>query len=377
MGFWLHKVFLAARNLGTFDAGTDVFNLPRVGVISNLLLELYAKSGSENEDIYLADVISKVEVIGNGSTVIQSLDGKQIQASQAYDDGKWSMDKELAPSGGCYGYFDIRFGRFVGDQKYALDCSKWASLELKITYNLVAGGAIGTTGFTTSIGTFRITGLFSPDGAGLAPIGFIKKAEKKTYTTSADGSADLELPTDYPFRRLLLFQETKAHYIHEGFRYVTINVNDGARKPIDNLGGEELMRLQGAIAGNPLFRHWKRYTCLSASVSYNPPIRWIANAIVSKMGAGAIAALEVIENVGVTLVSQANLPAVIEVSGYLPWGGLAIDLEKQSGKDGVEAMLDCWGYDQSADIHLEHTQWTADLALSVVLEQYASHPVPV
>lgn len=375
MGFWLHKTFVGVRNLETFNAGTDVYDLPRKGIISNLLLELYAKSGSENEDIFLANVLSKIEVMGNGSTVIQSLDGRQIQAAAAYDDQKWPMDKELAPSGGCWGFFDIRFGRYPGDQKYALDCSKWDSLELKITYNLVAGGAINTTGFTASIGTIRVTGLFSPDGADLAPVGFIKKAEKKTYTSAASGTEDLSLPDDYPYRRLLLFQETKEHYPHEGFQYVTVNINHGARKPIDNLGGMELIRLQGAIAGNPLWRHWKRYTCLSASVRYVPPIRWITNAILTKMGSGAIAAIEVLENVSFTVVSQAGVPAVVEVSGYCPWGALTIDLERQSGKDGVEAMLDCWGYDQKADIDLEFTEMSDSLALSIVLEQYASHPV--
>lgn len=372
MGYWLTKTF---KSLAAFDnviTGTEVFELPKKGIISNLLMEIQAKSGSDNEDIYLANTIDKVEVIGNGSTVIQSLDGRQIQASAAYDDLRMPMDKELAPSGGCYGFFDIRFGRFTGDQKYALDCSKWDSLELKVTYNLTGGGTIGTSGFTTTTGYIQITGLFSPDGAGLSPVGYIRKEEKKTYTSATDGSEDLALPNDYPYRRLLLFQETKAHYPHEGFRYVTIDINNGARKPLDNFGGEELMRLQNAFAGNPMWRHWKRYTCAAASESYNPPIRWMANAIVSKMGAGAIAALEVIDNVGLTLVSQAGIPAVIEVSGWCPWGAMVIDLERQSGKDGRDAMLDCWGYDQMEDIHLKHTQWTASLALSIVLEQYAT-----
>ena len=375
MGYWLHRTFVSVRNFESFDAGTDVFNLPRQGVISNLLIEIYAKSGSENEDIYLANIISKVEVIGNGSTVIQSLDGRQIQASQAYDDLRMPMDKEVAPNGGCWGFFDIRFGRYVGDQKYALDCSKWDSLELKITYALAAGGTISTTGFTTSIGTIRVMGLYSPDGAGLAPVGYLKKAEKKTYTTSTDGTEDLSLPDDYPYRRLLLLQETKAHYPHEGFRYVTININDGARKPIDNLGGEELMRFQGAIAGNPLWTHWKRYTCLTSPLTIRPPIRWMQDAVAMGMSQGAICAIEVMDNVGLVVVFFNNIPVVIREWGYCPWGAMVIDLERQSGKDGVEAMLDCWGYDEKANINLEFTEWTASLALSIVLEQYAPHPV--
>jgi hypothetical protein len=370
MGFWLWRYFQSLKAFAS-DAQTEVFNLPKTGIISNLLIEIQAKSGSTNFDNFVADVITKIEVIGNGSTVIQSLSGRQLQASAARDDGQMPPDKEYSPSGTCWGYFDIRFGRYPGDQKYALDCSKWASVELKVTYALTAGGTIDTTGFTAASGKIGITGLYSPDGAGLNPVGYIKKEQKKTYTSSASGSEDLELPTDYPFRRIMMETQTKLSSVYGGFAYVTVNINSGARKPIDNMSGGDLIILDQALLKNAIFIHRKRYY-LTAAINYlSGPIGWIVSAFIAEY-VGTAHYLTGLDPNQVYAQCGSITSGGVVMLGYAPWRTLAIDLEKQSGKDGREAMLDAWGYDQKADIHLEHTQSTASLAEAVVLEQYAT-----
>jgi len=371
MGFWLWQTFKALRDFEG-DDGTETFDLPKKGVISNIILEIYAVSGTAKMDVYLQDAITKIEIIGNGSTVIQSLTGKQVQASQAWDDGQLSPDKEYSPSGGCYGYFDIRFGRFVGDPLYALDCSRWESLEIKITYDLVAGATIDTTGYATGTGTLHMYGLYSPDGAGLSPIGYIKKAQKKTYTSSVGGTEDLALPSDYPYRRLLLCDTT--HYLppYNGFDYVTIDINNGARKPIDNMRGADLMALDLAMRGNPVWYHGLRALLTSGNNAVHPRLGWVKSASIFKVGAVVTGA-----NIGVQTVTVAAATtdsAQIDAWGYAPDKSLAIDLEKWSGgKHGVDAMLDVFGYDQNNAINLKHTQAQV-MALQVVLEQYAIPP---
>ncbi|MBA7579912.1 hypothetical protein ES708_21793 [subsurface metagenome] len=373
MGFWLWKYFRSLKSFAT-DAQTEVFPLPKRGMISNLLLEIQALSGTANIDNFLANVLTKVEVIGNGSTVIQSLDGRQIQASAAYDDGKMPPDKEMSPSGTCFGYFDIRFGRYPGDELYALDCSKWDSLELKITYDMNATGTMTSTGFATTTGKLSITGLYSPDGAGLSPVGYLKKEEKRVYASAAGGTEDLPLPSDYPFRRLLLFAETKLKWPYRAFQYVTININSGARRPIDNMLGNDLMIFDLAMRGNPLWYHWKRYYLAANHNTISPPIRWAADGSVGYIGGGATVVLTSFDPNHIRATASAATTASIGVRGYAPWGALAIDLEAQTKKHGLEAMMDAWGFDQTADIHFEHTQQEAGIAESIVLEQYATQP---
>ena len=372
-GFWLWKYFQSLKSY-TSDAATEIWDLPKVGILSNIMLEAYAIAGSENLDVYMSDLITKVEVIGNGSTVIQSLTGLQIQSSNAYDDGHYPLDKEHAPDGGCYGYFDIRFGRYPGDPKYALDCSKWDSLELKITYATAAGTTIDTLGFATTTVDMTLYGLYSPDGSGLSPVGYIRKEQKKTYTTSAGSEEDLALPDDYPFRRLLLAVTTHGTVPNSAYDYVTIEINDGARKPIDNMRGAHLMRFDQGLRGNPVFIHNKRYYIAAGTATIHPVIGFVQGAA-AIAGVGTISGSSVVDIANVNITQSGTGGCYVSIWGFCPGNAVAIDLEKWSGKDGLEAMMDAWGFDQKADIHLKHTQGTGSLAEQIILEQYATHPI--
>lgn len=370
-GFWLWKHFLSNRSF-TDNQCTEVINLPKKGIISHMILETYMVSGTQKCNTFSQDAVLKVEVIGNGSTVIQSLTGTQLQASQSWDDGQISADKELVPSGGCYAYFDIRFGRYPGDPLYALDCGLWNTVELKITLDVDAGQTQGTTGFTDDSGTLSVYGLYSPDGAGLSPVGYLKKAQKKTYTTVNEAEVDLELPTDYPFRRILMLATTSPTVIYQAFERITLNVNNGARKPIDNILGNDLMQMDLAMRGWPKWHHNAEYYG-SGSTYLCSRVGWpIASSFFLK---GVAMTPQSIGVDRVTYSFDAAGCCNISVWGWCPDMSMAIDLEKWSGgKHGKEAMLDTLGFDEKADIHLLHTQGVASKATSVVLEQYATPP---
>ncbi len=371
MGYWLWTYFKGLKNFDS-DAQTEQFDLPKKGIISNITLEIQATAGSANTALNLADAISKVEIIGNGSTVIQSLTGHQIQASQAIDDGQMPGDKELSPSGTCFAYFDIRFGRYPGDQKYALDLSRWESVQVKITYALAAGGTIDTTGFTASSGKLAMYGLYSPDGAGLTPAGYIKKEQKYTRTSVASAEWPLLLPTDYPFRRILLRDGLQGGWPYRGFQYVTITINNGARKPIDNMLGNDLLVFDQNIHRNPIYVHWKRNYFASGHNDYYPPIHWMQGASTGVIVGGQTVFITGLDPNWMRVTTNGATSAEIVTRGFVPHGCMSIDLERQSGKDGVEAMMDAWGFDQEAAIELKWTEQEASHTLSIVLEQYAT-----
>ena len=375
MGFWRTHYFLSERAFAS-DAQTEVFDLPSRGVISDLMIELYCQTGDANRDIFLADILTKVEVIGNGSTVIKSYTGKHIQAIMCYDDGRWGPDKEYSPSGGCWGYFDIRFGRFIGDQKYALDCSKWQSLELKLTYDLAAEGTISTTGFLAASGKWTILGRYAPVGGDIAPVGYIKSEEKKTYTSAAATTYDLSLPSDYPYRRLMLFQLTLGTDVQHGFQYTTIDVNEGAKKPLDRLHGNDLRNWQAMLAGGDLW--WvKRYYVadLAAWTTTYGPLRYIRQVQLTGSSTSLAPYCNQLDSYIFTMRGTGSGAGWIQVAitGFCPHGCLNIDLEKMSGgKDGQDAMIDAWGATEKDDIDLRFTAARASLALSILLEQYVT-----
>lgn len=375
MGYWRTHYFKSERGFES-DAQTEVFDLPSRGMLSNLCLEIRAQAGSENVARYVADILSKIEIIGNGSTVIKSYDGRQCQAIMAFDDLVMPPDKETSPSGTCWGYFDIRFGRFLSDEKYALNCGDWQSLELKLTYALTAGGVIDTTGFTAGSGYLTVWGLYAPVEAGFTPQGYIKSEEKKTYTTSAGGTEDLDLPKDYPYRRLLLFTETRTAYPNQAFRYTTINVNEGARKPLDRFEGDDFIHWQALLLKHGGFKHHKRYY-IDNTIATNiaPPLWYIRGASVGPgLGIGFGFKWTTFDNNVVALGTEETTGdgwAHIDFWGLCPWGALVIDLERQSGLDGRPAMEAVWGCNETDDIDLEFEALTGSLAVSIVLEQYA------
>jgi len=373
MGFWLYRTHIDRRAFAS-DAQTETFDLPKKGILSNLLIRLEAKPGSQNNDIYLADIISKLEIIGNGSTVIQSMDGRQIQASMAFDDKAFPPDEEDVP-GWAFGHFDIRFGRFPGDELYALDAGKWDSLELKFTYDLVAGGTIDTTGFGTGSGYLTALGLYSPDGVGLAPIGYLKKAEKRTFTASVGGTHDIDLPDDYPYRRLMLFTETHGNGTDGAFYRTTINTNDGARKSFDRIRPRDLRAL-AAMLGYGNYRYSKRiYLVQGAVTQIHRPLGWMTGiAMVPYAGGEWATSCPTQQD-----PSQIQWPSVtgvkyvmLTIFGLMPWGAHVIDLERMSGgKHGSEAMEAILGASEKDNIDLEIEENDTS-ACSIVLEQYAS-----
>lgn len=377
MGFWLYRKFQSRKLFTNRILGTEVFNLPRHGIISNLCIILEATPGDANIDNYLAQVLTKVEVIGNGSTVIQSLDGGQIQASMCFDDHVFPPDEEFAPSGWAYGHFDLRFGRFLADELYALDCTRWDTLELKITYDLKAGGVISTTGFTENTGYLRVIGLYSPDGAGLSPVGYIKKEEKKTFATTVGGSLDLDLPSDYPYRRIMLFTNTDNVGCTNTFYRTTINVNEGARKVLDRAHAIELQYLQVEQLKAAL-KTKKRFTQDQTAVTnIHRPLGWFQNAIWQPLtGSGyELGCPSQIDPYQVQFpIASRVLSGDIIILGYLPWGAQLIDLEFLSGgKHGSEAMMAAWGATEKDNIDLEIEENVIAADCSIALEQYASH----
>ena len=198
MPFWQREVVRDSVSM-TF-AQTYELDLPKTGQLGSLLL--YVRS-TQNAAPFLTavkwrliDYISKVEVIGNGSEVIKSFDGRQALASAFYDDGR-------VPSGIWRHYSNtphrqvipINFGRWIRDQIYGLDLSKWDQVTLKVTNDATA------TEFTTDI-TVTVEAEWMREGGAFS--GYMREEEWKVWAPAAGVTEYSDLPTGRPIRRILL-----------------------------------------------------------------------------------------------------------------------------------------------------------------------------
>jgi len=177
-------------------------DLPRQGLLGSLFFRISAPgvSGAFAQKAFtrIVDFISKVEVIGNGAIPIKSLSGTEIAALMAYDQGVANADYwHQYATGTRWCRLLLNFGRYLHDPEFGLDLGRWDNVELRIT-NTATDTYYGDD-FSLSI---LMHLLREPAGGGFN--GYFRTEEWRTWTTVADETKYLELPTELPIRRVAL-----------------------------------------------------------------------------------------------------------------------------------------------------------------------------
>lgn len=192
--------FLELSALETIAAdGTKTIDLDMADPISEIVLDTRVTNtggGADTTEHPMATV-TNVEII-DGSDVLFSLDGLEMHALDIYHSG-------IHPRGGWYRYqagdYDqqtaISFGRHLWDPLLAFDPKKFRNPQLRITFDIDAGG-MAPSQCKLSV----LAALF--DEKVISPIGFLMSKEIKRWTTDASAHEYTDLPTDYPYRKLLL-----------------------------------------------------------------------------------------------------------------------------------------------------------------------------
>jgi hypothetical protein len=146
----------------------------------------------------LIDYISKTEVIVNGSTPIKSLTGEVLKALTFFDGGGSAPNQEFNYGGSTKrAHFMINFGRKLFDPRFALDLSKFDSVEIQLTNDGAAAQFAGAWAVDLLCYYMRGEGASSPEG-------YMRTEEWRKWTTVADERKYLDLPTELPIRRLIL-----------------------------------------------------------------------------------------------------------------------------------------------------------------------------
>lgn len=198
-GFW-QKEILRDGAVMPFNQ-TYELDLPTSGLLGSLVLYLRSAANAgalTNVRLWrLFEYISKIEVIGDGAEVIKSFDGPQALASAFYDQGVEPLGKWGNYNGVTHRQvIPINFGRFLADELYGLDLSRFSQVTLKITNTATS------TEFSTGI-TLSVIALWAREGAG-AFNGYLREEEWKTWAPAASSAEYSNLPTRWPIRRIIL-----------------------------------------------------------------------------------------------------------------------------------------------------------------------------
>jgi len=192
-------VTLKALETGIAASAVKTIDLDMLDPISQILIwHCTVMSGSAGTTGHPMTNISKVEII-DGSDVLFSLDGEEMQALDIYHSGIYPRAGEFHYLNGLSADFQIAidFGRYLWDEELAFDPKRFGNPQLRITY-------VGTlVGQAPSSCELRVNAAMFDEKA-ISPSGFLMTKEIKSWITASGSHEYTDCPTDFPYRKLFL-----------------------------------------------------------------------------------------------------------------------------------------------------------------------------
>jgi len=219
-----NTLLLAEKTLTT--SGTEIIDINVKDIISRITIMLQVLMADHGMDSWAHSDISKIELI-DGSNVLHSMDGAENMALCLYDRKCRTMKGEVWLSA-CRGIsiYGIDFGRFLNDPELAFDPAKFTNPQLKITYNVALMDTSATYGYLSVWAD-----VF--DEKVVSPVGFLMSKEVWSAVKPIDGYEAIILPTDYPYRKMLVKIFKSAYEPYDLVDEVRLDEDNQKRIPFD------------------------------------------------------------------------------------------------------------------------------------------------
>lgn len=187
---------LARSDLGA--SGTKVIDINLTDPVSKFIFKIEATVVNTPWIAHLLDCVSKIELV-DGSDVLESLSAFQMNGLHFLETGELANSQvEAFYDTTVEGYTAMLFGRFMHDPELAFDPTKFRNPQLKITHNL----AVSDTGVSAA---WLEVWAECFDEKIVTPVGFLMSKEYHSWSiTAADTYHYVDLPTDYPIRKMLI-----------------------------------------------------------------------------------------------------------------------------------------------------------------------------
>lgn len=225
MSNYRHATLLPSESCAS--AATKTVDLDVTDPISVIQIVMKTTPAGTVATEHPAANITKIELI-DGSTVITSLSGKEVQALDFYNTGVMP-DNFVSDITGVMAFttFNLRFGRKLWDRDFALDPTKFSNPQLKITHNYrVADTAASAASLEVYAHMF--------DDRKISPVGYLRAAEHFSYTNGTSASVEtIDLPRDLPIRKMLIRSALDDNRVWQCANKIKIKENGGAKIPYD------------------------------------------------------------------------------------------------------------------------------------------------
>lgn len=294
-------------------AKTKTVDITLRDIISRIIIRMRGTNGTDRAVLaaHPAKLVSKIELV-DGSNVLFSLNGYEAQALNYYDQ-LVTPDSEIQDSENAESFctYYIDFGRFLFDPLLAFDPKKFTNPQIKIThdYQAVDSGAVA--------GNLEIFAEIFDEKA-VAPIGFLMTKQIQTYSSASDAYEYVDLPTDYPYRKLLVRAYLEGKAFDSQISEFKLSEDSDKRIPI-NTDLEPYMRdLCGTLP--PIVEHWlvraqTESTRIFSMASYWPMVYGLGHAADDLRRDGSL--LEA-DKIGILAATAQTQPSAGSITGYIP-----------------------------------------------------------
>lgn len=196
----IEQNMIMSREAQSSDTALFRKDLPLAGYYSALDIGIRMTNGSTSaQGVDPLDVIKHISLIVNGNDYRFHMSGHEMFRHRWMKSGRplpyiWTQSASAVQEV----WFRMDFGRFLGDQLFGLDLSRFQNVQVQVDYDMTVPGAIAATTLTT--GTFTVTLIAHqfPLSARPAFRGMIGAREFWTGTTAASGDIVQQLPASNP-----------------------------------------------------------------------------------------------------------------------------------------------------------------------------------
>lgn len=228
-----------ARKSYTADI-TEIIDIDLADPVSAFIIELAVTNGaSAAPTAHALACLTKIELV-DGADVLCSMSGYEAEGVDWYHNGRERPNWNPYLSGmDVQRFIHINFGRYLWDTLLAFDPTKFRNPQLKLTLDIDAGGASASTN------KLKVWAAIF-DEKTISPVGFLMHKEIKNYTLTASGHEYTDLPTDYPYRKLLWRQQTAGTEPNQLLSNIKLT-EDQDRHVIVDHGTEDILRTIAAL----------------------------------------------------------------------------------------------------------------------------------
>lgn len=218
----------------TYSAdATEIIDINLRDPISALIFDFQQyQSAAGSMTLHPLACVTKVELV-DGSDVLFSLTGLEAEALDWYNNKAFRESWNMCLAGNYFVRpFGINFGRFLYDPDFAFNPSAFKNPQLKVSLDINAGGLTGT------YNKLAVHALCF-DEKQIAPRGFMMAKEVKSYVPTGTGHEYTDLPTDYPYRKILVKCQTAGTEPGQLFTNFKLT-EDQDKRVVFNHGSNEL-----------------------------------------------------------------------------------------------------------------------------------------